>query len=165
MAGFTRSLLEPGSSRTGTRMYQPPEASLGKHGQRAGRRVRAGRAAVPDAPGRLRHSVRRRLGRRTAGRRACLGLNPDMDAQFFLLIGDIRPCVAKDPSLRLGTAARWSSVSIRSSLALSRPMPPAAPPMPQPAPSTPPPASAAFAGCLRGAARHRSHRRPRRLRL
>ncbi len=30
VAGFTRSLLEPGSSRTGTRMYQPPEASLGK---------------------------------------------------------------------------------------------------------------------------------------
>ena len=30
VAGFTRSLLEPGSSRTGTRMYQPPEANLGR---------------------------------------------------------------------------------------------------------------------------------------
>ena len=28
VAGFTQSLLEPGSSRTGTRMYQPPEANL-----------------------------------------------------------------------------------------------------------------------------------------
>ena len=32
VAGFTHSLLEPGSSRTGTRMYQPPEASLGPAG-------------------------------------------------------------------------------------------------------------------------------------
>ena len=30
VAGFTQSLLDPGSSRTGTRMYQPPEASLGR---------------------------------------------------------------------------------------------------------------------------------------
>jgi serine/threonine protein kinase len=28
--GFTRSLLEPSSSRTGTRMYQPPEANLAR---------------------------------------------------------------------------------------------------------------------------------------
>ncbi len=30
VAGFTQSLLEPGSSRTGTRMYQPPEANLAR---------------------------------------------------------------------------------------------------------------------------------------
>ena len=30
VAGFTQSILDPGSSRTGTRMYQPPEASLGR---------------------------------------------------------------------------------------------------------------------------------------
>jgi serine/threonine protein kinase len=30
LTGFERSLLEPGSSRTGTRMYQPPEASLAR---------------------------------------------------------------------------------------------------------------------------------------
>jgi tetratricopeptide (TPR) repeat protein/serine/threonine protein kinase len=29
-AGFTQLLLEPGSSRTGTRMYQPPEANLAR---------------------------------------------------------------------------------------------------------------------------------------
>ena len=30
VAGFTQSMLEPGSSRTGTRMYQPPEANLAR---------------------------------------------------------------------------------------------------------------------------------------
>jgi eukaryotic-like serine/threonine-protein kinase len=30
VAGWTRSLLDPGSSRTGTRMYQPPESSAGR---------------------------------------------------------------------------------------------------------------------------------------
>ena len=30
VAGFTQSLLESGSSRTGTRMYQPPEANLAR---------------------------------------------------------------------------------------------------------------------------------------
>jgi serine/threonine-protein kinase len=32
LAGFSRTILEPGSSRTGTRMYQPPEASLARPG-------------------------------------------------------------------------------------------------------------------------------------
>jgi serine/threonine protein kinase len=30
VAGFSRTILEPGSSRTGTRMYQPPEANLAR---------------------------------------------------------------------------------------------------------------------------------------
>jgi len=30
VTGFTQSMLEPGSSRTGTRMYQPPEANLAR---------------------------------------------------------------------------------------------------------------------------------------
>ena len=62
VAGFTQSLLEPGSSRTGTRMYQPPEANLARAGHRPGRRLRAGRAALPDGHRRLRSASRASAG-------------------------------------------------------------------------------------------------------
>ncbi len=120
VAGFTRSLLEPGSSRTGTRMYQPPEANLARPATVQGDVYALGvllyQAVVGDLDQPLGHGWERRLATApgegaNAGESA--GASPGAagppgerdDLLVQLLQEDIGDCVAGDPGLRLAGAA------------------------------------------------------------
>jgi tetratricopeptide (TPR) repeat protein len=105
-AGFTESLLEPGSSRTGTRMYQPPEASAGRPAMMQADVFALGvlfyQMVLGDFDTPFGEGWEDEL--RSAWMR--MGLDPDRDRRFRLLCGDIRSCVDKNPARRLATAAQ-----------------------------------------------------------
>jgi serine/threonine protein kinase/Flp pilus assembly protein TadD len=123
-AGFSQTLAEPGSSRTGTRMYQPPEANLVRTATVQGDVYALGvllfQMLVADFDQPLGHGWERRL---EETRSRALASCPDgadgsraktrshaLDATgefvYRLLRDDVSDCVEGDPDVRLGSAAQ-----------------------------------------------------------
>ena len=123
-AGFSQTLAEPGSSRTGTRMYQPPEANLARPATVQGDVYALGvllfQMIVADFQQPLGHGWERRLeeARRRELARGHAGTDPSRAATpsyaldptgelvFRLLRDDVSDCVEGDPNSRLGSAAQ-----------------------------------------------------------
>jgi serine/threonine-protein kinase len=114
VAGFTQSLLEPGSSRTGTRMYQPPEANLARPATVQGDVYALGvllyQMVIGDFDQPLGVGWERRLeaarGRFAAGGESLRSLDPTGELVLRLLRSDIGECVDGEPADRLATAAQ-----------------------------------------------------------
>jgi tetratricopeptide (TPR) repeat protein len=106
VAGWTQSLLEPGSSRTGTRMYQPPEASAGRPAMMQADVFALGVLLYQVLLGDLDTPFGEGWEDELRAAWTRMGLDPARDRRWGLLCGDIRSCVVKDPTRRLGTAAQ-----------------------------------------------------------
>jgi hypothetical protein len=106
VAGWTQSLVEPGSSRTGTRMYQPPEASAGRPAMMQADVFALGVLLYQVLLGDLETPFGEGWEDELRGAWTRMGLDPATDRRFRLLCGDIRSCVVKDPARRLATAAQ-----------------------------------------------------------
>jgi serine/threonine-protein kinase len=114
VAGFTQSLLEPGSSRTGTRMYQPPEANLARPATVQGDVYALGvllyQMVIGDFDQPLGIGWERRLEAAhtpaAPGGAPVQSLDPTGELMFRLLRTDIGECVDGDPAARLATAAQ-----------------------------------------------------------
>jgi serine/threonine protein kinase/tetratricopeptide (TPR) repeat protein len=108
VAGFTQSLLDPGSSRTGTRMYQPPEASLGRTATVQGDVFALGvllyQVLIGDLDQPLGIGWERRLDA-ARGLPSAAGA-PSCEQLICLLQADIAACVDGDPTARLASAAQ-----------------------------------------------------------
>ena len=134
-AGFTHTLLEPGSSRTGTRMYQPPEANLPRPATVQGDVYALGvmlyQIVIGDFDQPLGHGWERRLDEaRARGWAGVAGLNGEASSEPIpqtplamladplsslnsagelvvrFLREDIGACVDVNPAARLATAAQ-----------------------------------------------------------
>ncbi len=108
VAGFTQSLLEPGSSRTGTRMYQPPEANVARTATVQGDVYALGvllyQMVVGDFDQPLGHGWERRL-KALEGAGGEVGAS-EVQVRLSLLREDIGQCVDGDPAARLASAAQ-----------------------------------------------------------
>src|SRR5262249_12009951 len=91
---------------TGTRMYQPPEASAGRPAMMQADVYALGvllyQVLVGDLDTPFGEGWEDEL--RSAWTR--MSLDPAGDIRFRLLTGDLRACLVKDPAARLGTAAQ-----------------------------------------------------------
>ena len=133
-SGFTHTLLEPGSSRTGTRMYQPPEANLARPATVQGDVYALGvmlyQMVISDFDQPLGHGWERRLDSARergsqgqahregeapseprpqmlpAGANPSGAIDPSGELTFRLLRDDIGVCVEGDSSARLASVAQ-----------------------------------------------------------
>jgi tetratricopeptide (TPR) repeat protein/tRNA A-37 threonylcarbamoyl transferase component Bud32 len=111
VTGFTVSLLEPGSSRTGTRMYQPPEAHAGRPATVQADIYALGvllyQVLIGDLDRPLGIGWEARL--ESARARGLFGSGTDPESAELiqrLIRDDLFDCVHDDPAQRLGSAAQ-----------------------------------------------------------